>query len=145
MKIECIKLAGGILSPACDMELEKLNKFKSGCQYTVEIKNTRNPLFHKKVFSFLHHCFEYWSSDREFLSESRQFDVFRSHLTVLAGFYDEYVSIHGEVRIEAKSLSYASMNQAEFEELYNALIQAAMRNIFHTADEETYNRLHSFF
>lgn len=145
MKIEMHKLPGGILAPACDMELEKLSTFKNHVQYTVEIKKTRNPLFHKKVFSFLHYCFEHWSSEREFLSESKQFDVFRAHLTVLAGFYDEFVSIHGEVRIEAKSISYSSMSQNEFEELYNALIQAAMRNIFHTSDEETYNNLQSFF
>jgi Protein of unknown function (DUF1367) len=145
MKIEMIKLAGGVLVPASDMELEKLHKFKTNEQYAVEIKRTRSPKFHRKVFSFFHFCFEHWKCDREFPSESRQFDTFRNHLTVIAGYYDELVNIHGEIRIEAKSLSYSSMSQEEFEELYNSLILAAMRNIFHTSDEETYSRLMSFF
>lgn len=145
MKIEMLKMPGGMLTPASDMELEKLNKFKSGEQYTVEIKRTRNPRFHRKTFAFMQFCFSYWKGDREFQSEAKQFNTFRNHLTVIAGHYDQLVNIHGEIRIEAKSLSYANMNAEEFEELYNSLILAAMKTIFHTTDEETYNKLISFF
>jgi len=145
MKVEMIKQPGGVLCPASDMELEKLNKFKTGEQYTVEIKLTRNPKFHRKVFAFFNFCFSYWKGDNEFQSETKQFDVFRNHLTVLAGFYDQHVSIHGDVRVEAKSLSFSSMSQEEFEECYNALIRSAMKHVFKTADDNTYNQLMSFF
>lgn len=146
MKIEIFKQAGGVLIPASDTEAEKLTKFKTGEQYTIEIKRTRNPAFHRKVFAFFGYCFEFWASEREFISESKQRDIFRNHLTVLAGFYDEFYGIDGRVRIEAKSLSYGSMSQAEFEECYSALINAAMRHIFKGVDDENiYNRLVSFF
>lgn len=145
MKIQIIKQPGGLLSPASDMELEKLNKFKTGEQYTVEIKLTRNPSFHRKVFAFFNFCFEFWKGENDFVSESRQFDVFRQNLTVLAGFYVKYYNIHGGVRVEAKSLSFSSMSQEEFEECYNALIQAALRHIFVDADVNTENKLMSFF
>jgi len=145
MKIQIIKQPGGLLCPASDMELEKLNKFKTGEQYEIDIKLTRNPGFHRKVFIFFHFCFEHWKGDREFVSETEQFRVFRNNLTVLAGFYIELFNIKGEVRIEAESLSFASMDQERFEECYSALINAAMRKIFLTADENTYNQLVSFF
>jgi hypothetical protein len=145
MKIEMVKHHGGLLSPANDIEQEKLSRFKTGELYTVEIKQTRNPAFHRKVFAFFGFCFEYWVSDRENLSAAKQFDVFRQHLTVLAGFYDTFYGIDGRVRVEAKSLSYGSMSQSEFEECYHALINAAMKNVFCGDDRETYEKLCRFF
>lgn len=145
MKIEMIKQPGGLLCPASDMELEKLNKFKTGEQYVIEIKLSRNPGFHRKVFAFFQFCFHHWKGDNEFQSESKQFDVFRNNLTVLAGYYEQYFNIKGELRIEAKSLSFSSMEQGEFEECYKALILAAMKHIFKTTDNNTYNQLMSFF
>lgn len=140
-----MKHAGGVLIPVNDMELEKLNRFKSGEQYQVEIKLTRNPHFHRKVFAFFNFCFEHWSSDMEFVSESMQFDLFRQNLTVLAGFHNQFHKIGGGIRIEAKSLSFSSMTQEEFEECYNALIQAAMNHIFDGSDQDIYNKLAGFF
>ena len=140
-----IKEAGGVFRPVSDMEYEKTVKFKTGEQYTVEIKLTRNPKFHRKVFAFFNFCFNYWKGDNEFQSETKQFDVFRNHLTVLAGFYEQHPSIHGVLRVEAKSLSFAAMSQEEFEECYNALTRAAMKHVFKTADENTYQQLLSFF
>lgn len=64
------------------------------------------------------------------MDERGQFNVFRNNLTVLAGFYTEYYNLKGEVRIEAQSLSFGSMQQDEFEQHYQALIGAAMRHIF---------------
>jgi hypothetical protein len=63
----------------------------------------------------------------------------------LAGFYDQYSNIHGEVRIEAKSLAFSSMNQEEFEECYNALIRAALKHVFPSADVGIENQLMNFF
>lgn len=139
------KQAGGLLLPASDMEAEKLTKFKTGEFYEIEIKQSRNPQFHRKVFAFFNFCFEYWKGDNEFQSEIKQFDVFRSHLTVLAGFYDSFYNINGDVRIEAKSLSYSSMSQNEFEECYSALINAAMKHVFVGSGELIKNKLISFF
>ena len=97
------------------------------------------------MFTFLDFCFKHWACDREFLDVHAQFDVFRNHLTVLAGYYLELYNIKGELRIEAVSLSYSGMNQAEFEQLYNALVNAALKHIFFTTDENTHNQLLSFF
>jgi len=145
VKIDVIKQAGGLLVPASDMEAERMIRFKTGEHYQIDIKLTRNPAFHGKVFAFFNFCFEFWRGDNEFQDEKKQFDVFRNHLTVLAGFYDSFVGINGDVRIEAKSLAFGNMDQEEFELFYNAAIRAAIKHIFKTDDENTLNQLMSFF
>lgn len=148
MQIEMVKAPGGVFVPAHERDLERLQKFKNSGLYTVEIKLTRNPSFHRKMFAFFNFCFEHWSADNaglECLDESSQFDRFRKDLTILAGFYEQTVRLNGEVRTEAKSLSFSSMEQDEFERCYKAMITAAIRYIFRSCDKETENRLLSFF
>lgn len=148
-KYQMIKLAGGVFSPLNDDEAERLKSFQNNEQYEIEIKKQRNPAFHRKVFAFFGFCFEHWSgehSDWQFQDEQAQFDTFRKHLTVLAGFYVTTYNIKGEFRIEAESLSYANMEQERFEQVYQALINAAIKHIFgNTRDENVINQLYSFF
>lgn len=145
MKINMAKHHGGLLSPASDMDSDAMQKFKTGEIYAIEIKRTRNPGFHRKAFEFLNFCFAHWKSDREFMDEAGQFKVFRNNLTVIAGYYDEYYTIKGEVRIEAKSLSFANMSQTEFESCYKALVNAALKTIFKGCGKEVEERLLGFF
>ena len=149
MQLEMLKIEGGMLAPLDDMQAEVLMKFKTGEQYQVEIKKARNPAFHRKVFAFFKFCFDHWAADKtewEHFDERKQFDTFRKHLTVLAGFYESTYNIKGNLRIEAQSLSYGNMEQAEFESCYEALISAAIKHIFNdTTDENTLNQLYAFF
>ena len=145
MKINIAKMPGGVLIPASDLDAEVLKKLKSGQTYEIEIKRPRNPHFHGKVFAFFNYCFAHWKSDREFMNEKGQFDNFRKEMTVLAGYKDVYFKLDGSCRVEAKSISYGSMEQDEFEDLYKALIQVAMTTIFHGSDDEVYNKLVGFF
>lgn len=145
MKISMLKQSGGVLLPANDGEAEALTKFKTGEVYEIEIRRVRNPAFHRKTFAFFNFCFAHWRSDREFMDEKGQFDVFRKHLTVLAGFYDSYFKLDGAVRVEAKSISYGSMAPDEFEQHYRALVAAAMRTIFQGCSQATENQLMGFF
>lgn len=145
MKINFMKLAGGTLVPASDDEAVKAEKFKTGEIHEAEIKLYRNPQFHSKMFVFFEFCFQHWKGDREFMDDNGQKEVFRKNLVVLAGFYKEYYNIKGEVRIEAESLSYANMTQERFEQVYNAVIQAAMKHVFKDCSELTERRLMSFF
>lgn len=149
MKINFVKQSGGLLVPADDSEAERMKRFKTGEQYEIEIKQSRNPAFHRKVFAFFGFCYEYWCANGtnwEMMSDDGQRDVFRKNLTVLAGYYDEFVSISGSVRIEAKSLAYANMDQEEFERCYSALINAAIKHVFaETKDQNVINRLYAFF
>lgn len=149
MIIPMMKNAGGVFCPADEMYLPDLQSFKNGEIYEIELKRTRNPAFHRKVFAFFKFCFNHWAADKtewKHFDERKQFDIFRKHLTVLAGFYESTYNIKGDLRIEAQSLSYGNMEQAEFESCYKALISAAIKHIFNdTTDENTLNQLYEFF
>ena len=149
MQFYLVKHPGGVFSPAHDSDLERLQRFKNGEMYTAEIKLTRNPHFHRKVMAFFGFCFEFWNAEKSGMGnadERTQFNRFRKDLTILAGYYDTVVNIRNEVRAEAKSIAYANMEQSEFEELYSALINAAIKHVFAgTRDQNILNRLQSFF
>lgn len=149
MQIDLVKHPGGVFSPASDSDLERLQRFKNGETYTAEIKLTRNPSFHRKVFAFFNFCFAHWAADRaglEHMDEHSQFDRFRKDLTILAGFYEQTVRLNGEVRTEAQSLAFSNMDQEQFERCYSALINAAIKHVFAgTTDPAILNRLQSFF
>ena len=148
MKVQMIKSAGGAFVPVDDMQAEALKKFRNGEQYEIEIKLSRNPQFHRKVFAFFKFCFDHWSADKtewQFQDEQAQFDTFRKNLTVLAGYFDKTYTIKGDVRIEPKSLAYGNMEQDEFERCYQALITAAIKNIFQGCDRQTEEQLYAFF
>ena len=143
MKINCYKISQGFIP--VDREIDQIKKIPNGSIIEITIKESRNYDFHKKVFAFFNFCFEYWKSDREFMDEQGQFNLFRKNLTALAGYYDEFFNIKGEVRIEAKSLAYDKMDQAEFESFYHALVNCAMKHIFKDADQSMYDQLIGFF
>jgi len=144
MKFNAQKLAGGVIAAVSDIDAEKLTKLKSFEIYEFSVKRTRNPQFHKKVFALFNFSFHYWKSDREFMDEAGQFDVFRAQLTVMAGYYDAYYKLDGSTRVEAKSLSYGNMSQQEFEAFYSALINTVIDKVFQDCDKETEDRLMGF-
>lgn len=146
MKINMEKLPGCKLVAFDDIAVEELNKFATGEVYEIEVKRGRNPTFHKKVFSFLGFVYHHFNDPNEHLGQAKSFDMFRKNLTILAGYYDEYVSYDGSVKLEAKSLSYSSMSQSDFEELYKSLISAALKTVFNgSKDENLYNQLLGYF
>jgi len=148
MKINFIKAAGGSLIPNDDMDAEKMTKFLTGEVYEVDIKLSRNPAFLRKTFAFFNFCFEHWDGIAcfEYLDHTAQFETFRKELTILAGFYvKSWHPFTGALILTAKSLSFENMKEEEFQEHYNALIKAALANVFKTADQNTYNKLISFF
>ncbi|WP_230580041.1 DUF1367 family protein, partial [Xenorhabdus bovienii] len=147
-EVPMVKSPGGVFVPAFEHDLPRLTKFKNGEMYTANIKLTRHPAFHRKMFAFFKFCFEHWSADKaglDCMDEYSQFTRFRKDLTILAGFYEQTFRLNGELRTEAKSLSYGEMEPDEFERCYNAMINAAMKHIFRGCNQITENRLLSFF
>ena len=148
MKINMIKQPGGLLTPFDDREAMRMERFSTGEAFEVDIKLSRNPKFHGKVFAFFNYCYEFWKEQRryQFACDKVQYDHFRKELTILAGFYNDIWDLHGNVSVDAKSLAFANMEQDEFENCYEALINAAMGTIFEGLDDQDYyNKLAGFF
>lgn len=156
MRIDFQKLHGGVLTPATDMDSDKMTRYKTGEFYPVEIKTCRNPHFHRKFMGFFRFCFKYWCNENNYLTAQADYDWFRKKLTIKAGYYHERFDLMGRLELVAMSLSYGDMEQDEFEQCYHAVVQASMDTIFKGCDEYTitndkgkpvkiYNKLMSFF
>lgn len=114
MKFLVTKTATG-LRPVFDSDYEIYSKIKIGEEFEIEYKKERNLRFHKKMFALFKLCF----SNQE--SYSNLNDL-RRDLTITAGYYTETVNmLTGEVFKHAKSISFASMDETEFSELYEAI------------------------
>lgn len=120
------------LAPADMHASEYVYKLKPGATLIADVRQPRNPLFHRKFMSLLRVGFEYWQPgevDKKHGVPEKNFDQFREDVTILAGFYFPVVRTDGTVRIKAKSISFASMDEEEFERLYQAILTVLLERV----------------
>jgi hypothetical protein len=145
------KTAAGALSPADQQAAEYLSKLKLGEVVKVKATRMRNPQFHRKFFALLNLAFDAWEPvENTYRGEAvrKNFEQFRNDVTVLAGYYETAVTLKGETRLTAKSISFGSMGQDEFEALYSAVVDVVLARILtkYTRDDldEVIERLLAF-
>ena len=108
------------LVPMYGEDYEEKKKLSIGKVYVADIKVPRNIMFHRKMFALLNTA---WSLLPEKTQDGfRSFDGFRAYLLVSAGFYDVYYSPRLREFVEIpKSMSFASMDEAVFNECYERI------------------------
>lgn len=100
------------LKPA-DAQAEKyLTRVPFGESVVCKVNRPRNPGLHRKFFSLLSLVFE----NQERYSD---FQTFRHEIVMRAGYFQEHHHLTGKVSYVAKSLAYESMDESEFEEVYD--------------------------
>lgn len=129
-----IVLTKGIhgLVPVDQSGAEFLSKLKLGQGVTVTVKRARNVGFHRKLFALLNLAFDAWEpvgNTYKGQHVSKNFEQFRNDVTVLAGYYDTAITLKGDTRLTAKSISFANMSQEEFEALYSAVVDVVLQRI----------------
>lgn len=129
-----IRQPGGALVPATDEDAEALRKIKAGAAVRVEVKQIRNYKFLQKFFCLAKYAFDIWSETIPPMEYKGQpvkpdFDRFRRDLIILTGRFDATYNARGEVRLEAKSISFASMSEDDFERLYSETINVILAKI----------------
>lgn len=144
-EISLIKTLSGYV-PADQATSEWSEKVKIGSIIHGDFKKARNPAFHRKGFALLNLAYEYWvpgEIDDKWGAPQKNFDQFRGDLTILAGFYDVVIRLDGSTRIVPKSISFSSMDDAEFEKWYNAVLNVILKkvNVLNTMTPEEVNRL----
>lgn len=115
----------GALAPADGPSAEFVGKLKIGAGLRGEFKRQRNPRFHRKAMALLTLAFDAWDTPAlEYKGQpvAKDFDRFRKDLTIIAGHYEAVTNLRGEVRLEAKSLSFANMGEDEFSMVYAAIL-----------------------
>lgn len=102
----------------------------------VEIKTVqkRNSKFHRKFFALLNVGYEAWDPGRKHkthkgLPVAKNFEQFREDVTILAGYYEQTFRIDGAMKLKARSISFANMEQPEFEELYSAVADVLLEHV----------------
>lgn len=139
---------GGALVPAYDDTAERMRGVKEGKLVMVALKQPRNPRFHGKFFALLNFAFQYWEPEHEEIdgmTVEKDFERFRKDATILAGYRHAVVNMKGDVRYEADSISFGSMDEEEFHKLYksvfNVLWRMVMSKVPGMTEEEAENAI----
>lgn len=133
------KLANGALIPQDDEAAEQLKHIKVGAGVRVTLVRVRNYKFLQKFHVLVGVLFDIWCETAPRL-QYKGHDVapnkekFRADLTVLCGHYDAVFGVRGELQLKAKSISFASMDEEEFERLYSTAIDIGLGRILNRPD-----------
>lgn len=112
---------------------DELNAVQPGEVITVKYSFVRNPAFHRKMFALFNFVFDALPEPSPVIYRGksivplRDFDTARKELIILAGFHEMVIKLDGTVKLKAKSISYAKMDNEEFKKLYSAVIDAALK------------------
>jgi len=134
MKTHLIKTMSGLL-PADPGTEEWYRKLKVGSVISGEHKKVRNPLFLRKYFALLNVGFDAWEPgeiDSKYGTPEKNFERFRKDIAILSGYYDIVVRLDGSTRPEAKSISFAKMEETEFEDLYSKTIDVLLKYVYNS-------------
>lgn len=135
------KRPDGSLVPADDLAEKILTSIKVGEGLSLEAKKARNVRFHRKFFVLLNLAFEVWEPDPcsryAALGVRKEFEKFRKDIVVLAGHFIETWSLDGELTLEAKSISFANMDELEFREVYSSVLSVVWSRIMRHANYES--------
>ena len=132
-EVMCRRVPGG-LAPESDAEAEKLRRIKAGASVRVKVTQEINPRFRRKWWALAQYAFDVWSDtmpDMQYRGQEVQpnFERFRKDLTILAGHFHPVWAVNGDLRVEADSLAFGSMDEETFERLYSATINAILSKI----------------
>jgi len=119
--------------PATPETQEWANKVKTGGIVKGKFTQTRNAAFHRKYFALLNIAFDHWEPgelDTKYGKPEKNFDRFRKDIAILSGFYELVFRVDGSYRVQAKSISFASMSQEEFEQLYSKTIDVLLKQVY---------------
>lgn len=115
------------LIPLYPSDFDEKRKLKLGQDYEADIKNPRNIGFHRKFFALVNIGHENTSLDMPF-------ETYRKYIIMKAGFFKSYQTPNG-VFYEPDSISFSSMEQEQFEDVYSRVLDKIIEDIGNTKEE----------
>ena len=120
MEFILIKQTGINFKAATDEDMGKLMKLKNGNAYKFEVKQIRNIDFHRKFFALISCTWDCISDEQREFFKSKE--GLRKTLQISAGHCEKVYSYsNGEFQDIPKSISFSSMDNFQFSELYNSI------------------------
>ena len=126
MELYCRNTISGLV-PLYPSDFDEKRKLKLGEDYKVEVTYPRNIGFHRKFFALLNVGYENSKLD---MSPK----AYRHYITIKAGFFTAYQTSKG-VFYEPDSISFSSMGQDEFEEVYSRVLDKIIEDIGATKED----------
>jgi hypothetical protein len=130
-ELALVKTAG-VFIPGNDETTERMDGYKAGDLLIGEFRKVRNPKFLRKFFALLDIGFDAWEPGEITTTwgiPEKNPKQFREQVTVLAGFYVPTYNIDGSVRLKARSISFAKMDEDEFSDVYSAVANVLLRKV----------------
>ena len=137
MELTLIKQFDNSFKLAYDSDLEKAKKLKPNSILKCKITRPRNVGFHRKYFALI-----------EMIYQNQSHYKNRGHLRIdlqkSAGFYTERVTVYGEVIQEPTSISFSSMDEDEFQNLYSRVLDEIVTT-FHFDKQDIIDNVNQYF
>lgn len=134
MEVRLIRTQIGFIA-ATPADEDAMTRIKNNDQVRVEMKKERNPIRHRKFFVMLNVGFEAWeppSPQAGGVTPIKNLERFRKDCIILAGYYEPVTDLNGDTRLEAKSMSFASMDETEFDQLYSNVADVILQRVLTT-------------
>jgi hypothetical protein len=126
----------GVLIPDSEGDADKLAAIANGETIRADIKRPRNIKFHRKYFALLDVLYDLFQPDEQEerlwykgIQPIKNRERFRYDIAIATGFYEMVYTLKGEVRAEAKSISFANMEQDVFDSLFSKTIDYGLLRI----------------
>ncbi len=115
------------LVPLYPSDFDEKRKLKLGQDYKADITFPRNLGFHKKFMALI-------NVGCENSRLNMPFDTYRHYMTIKAGYFKAYQTPKG-IYYEAMSISFASMEEDKFQEVYSRVLDKIIEDIGVTSEE----------
>ena len=139
MKLLVVNTLRGLV-PMGDDDYEAKKKLKLGQTYSVEVKVVRNVDFHRKYFALIAYAWEVLTEQE--IANFKTKENFRKYLEIAAGHCDVLYHPRLQEFVEIpRSISFSSMDNASFSDLYRRVKDVIFSIIGNRVTQDEFERL----
>jgi len=102
-----------------------------------DLRKNRNVKNHRRFFAFIKLTF-----DMQDTFDSKE--VWRKYITMKAGFFDEVINAEGKVMYWPRSISWDELDEIEFKDLFNQVVNAFLKYYGQGLDDMQINSVVEF-
>jgi hypothetical protein len=137
MDIYLVKRSDNSFIAANNSDYESVLKLKVGETYKHVVTKPRNLKHHRKLFALFNLVYD---NQERF----KHLEDLRNELVKEAGYFEEYVTLQGELMRKAKSIAFNNMDQFEFDMLYSKVKDVVCIH-FKITTEQIEEEIHRYY
>lgn len=139
MKVNLLNTAHGLV-PEYDDDFQEKKKLIVGEVYTVEVQKPRNPEFHRKYFALINCSFDKLNKKQSAFFDNNK-ETYRKSLELSAGYSTRVFSFPLSEWIDTpRSISLEKMNEDDFLDLYNKVMNIIFTSVLKNLSEEEFRK-----